>query len=217
MRLEDLNDSVGTGGSLRRLDARIKLLCAIAYVVAVVAVPVGAWRMLGGMGLLLAFVIGLSGVSVRFLLGAWVGFLLLVGFLALLVARGMPARAEYGLFTVALFIVGKNSLAFLMMMVLARTTPWRDFLVGLRRLRLPQVLIATLMFMERYLHVLGNELERMTTARRARSFRGRGSLSWRLLTSMISVLLLRSLERAERVQGAMTARGWDGTLRTLDD
>jgi cobalt/nickel transport system permease protein len=38
-----------------------------------------------------------------------------------------------------------------------------------------------------------------------------------MLTSMISMLLLRSMERAERVQGAMAARGWDGTLRTLDD
>jgi cobalt/nickel transport system permease protein len=34
---------------------------------------------------------------------------------------------------------------------------------------------------------------------------------------MISMLLMRSFERAERVQGAMTARGWDGTLRTLED
>ena len=119
----------------------------------------------------------------------------------MLVAPGLPARAEHGLLTVVLFILAKNSLAFLMMMVLAQVTSWHDMLVGLRRLGLPQVLVATLLFMERYLHVLGDELGRMVTARRARSFHHRSGLSWRLLTSMISMLLLRSFERAERVQG----------------
>jgi cobalt/nickel transport system permease protein len=34
---------------------------------------------------------------------------------------------------------------------------------------------------------------------------------------MIGMLLIRALERSERVYGAMCARGWDGTLRTLDE
>jgi cobalt/nickel transport system permease protein len=71
--------------------------------------------------------------------------------------------------------------------------------------------------MERYLHVLFDELGRMTIARRARTFRPGGLVSWTLLTSLISMLLLRSFERSERVHDAMIARGWDGTLRTLDD
>ena len=175
------------------------------------AVPVGHWRILGGMGLVLALLIGLSGTSLRTLALSWAGFALMVGFLAVLVAPGLPPRVEHGLLTVVLFILAKNSLAFLMMMVLAKVTAWREMLVGLRRLGLPQVLMATLLFMERYLHVLGDELGRMMTARRARSFHNRPDLSWRLLTSMISMLLLRSFERAERVQGAMD-RPTDGTV-----
>ncbi|MGC8644249.1 MAG: energy-coupling factor transporter transmembrane component T family protein [Isosphaeraceae bacterium] len=217
MRLEALERPAGAAHPLQRLDARVKLLFTLTFVVAVVAVPIGQWRILGGLGLVLALLIGLSGASPRTLALSWAGFSLMVGFLALLVAPGMPARAEHGLLTVVLFILAKNSLAFLTMMVLAHVTSWRELLVGLRRLGLPHVLVATLLFMERYLHVLGEELGRMMTARRARSFQRRSGLSWRLLTSMISMLLLRSLERAERVQSAMTARGWDGTLRTLED
>jgi cobalt/nickel transport system permease protein len=71
--------------------------------------------------------------------------------------------------------------------------------------------------MERYVHVLGDELRRMTTARRARSFGRRSWLSWSLLTSMIAMLLLRSFERSERVHLAMLARGWNGTIRGLED
>ncbi len=217
MRLEPLERPAGAARPLQRLDARVKLLFALVFVVAVVAVPIGHWRILGGLGLVLALLIGLSGASPRTLALSWAGFALMVGFLAVLIAPGLPARAEHGLLTVVLFILAKNSLAFLTMLVLAQVTSWRELLVGLRRLGLPHVLVATLLFMERYLHVLGDELGRMMTARRARSFHRRSALSWRLLTSMISMLLLRSLERAERVQGAMTARGWDGTLRTLED
>ena len=84
------------------------------------------------------------------------------------------------------------------------------------RLRVPPVLVATLHFMYRYLHVLRDELARMVQARRARSFRRRGALDWGLLSSLIGVLFLRAMERGERVHAAMRARGWDGTLRTLD-
>ena len=159
---------------------------------------------------------GISGAPVRSLVLRWAGFALVVGFLAVMVAPGLPARASHGLVTVILSIVVKNSLAFLMMLVLATVTSWLDLLQAMRRLGVPRVLVATLQFMERYLHVLGEELARMSQARRARSFQGGSILSWRLLTGMLGMLLLRSFERAERVHSAMLARGWDGTIRTLD-
>jgi cobalt/nickel transport system permease protein len=122
-----------------------------------------------------------------------------------------------GLLTAALCILAKNSLAFVMMLILAAVTSWHDLLLAMRRLGVPHVLVATLQLMERYIHVLGEELDRMRTARRARSFHPRSDWSWTLLSSMASVLLLRSLERSERVHAAMTARGWDGTMRSLED
>jgi cobalt/nickel transport system permease protein len=87
----------------------------------------------------------------------------------------------------------------------------------MRRLGVPHVLVATLQLMERFIHVLGEELGRIRTARRARSFRPWSDWSWTLLTGMISVLLLRSLERSERVHAAMISRGWDGTMRSLEE
>ena len=166
---------------------------------------------------MLVFLIGLSGCSLRTLLLRWAGFLVLVGFLAVMIAPGLPDRSRHGLAAVILTILAKNSLAFLAMLLLAAVTPWRLLIRAMHRLGVPRVLVATLLFMERYLHVLADELGRMTTARRARTFRPGNVLSWTLLTSMIAMLFLRSFERAERVHDAMIARGWDGTLRTLDD
>jgi cobalt/nickel transport system permease protein len=200
-----------------RLDARLKLLFALAFVLAVVVSPAGHWRLLGALGLLLSFVIGMSGASPRTLFLRWLSFLALVGFLAVMVAPGLPASAQLGTLPVVLTILAKNSLAILAMLILAESTPWRELLWAMRRLGVPRPLVSTLELMERYLHVLRDELGRMLTARRARSFRAGGSLSWGLLTGMIAMLLLRSLERADRVHAAMTARGWDGTLRSLED
>lgn len=204
-------------GPLHRLDARVKLVAAVVYVVAVVATPLGAWRLLGLLGLVLAVLIALSGASPVRLFARWLGFLALVGFLSALTAGGLATRANMSWGLVVLNLLVKNSLAFLMMLVLVHVTTWPGLLLAMRRLGMPPVLAATLSFMDRYVNVLRDELERMRSARRARWFRRRGDLSIATLSTLIGVLLLRALEREERVHAAMTARGWDGTIRTLED
>jgi cobalt/nickel transport system permease protein len=216
MRLDFLAHYNRREGPLHRLDARAKLLATVAFVVSVVATPVGAWQILAAEGLALAFVLGLSGARPADLLGRWLGLLALVGFLAVMVAMAHPERARLGLAAVSLAIVARNSLALLAVLVLASVTPLLKLLTALRRLGMPPVLVATLQFMCRYMYVLTDELDRMSKARRARTFRRSGRLDWGLLTGLIGVLFLRALERGERVHAAMVARGWDGTLRALD-
>lgn len=216
MRLDALERYSEGDGPLHRLDARVKLVATLAYVVAVVLTPVGWWRPLGVEALTLAFAVGLSGVPPATLLRRWLGFLVLVGFLALMVAPAHPARAAQGLGAVAATILAKNSLAFLATLTLVNVTPFRRLLMALGRLGVPPVLVATLQFMYRYLHVLADELGRMIQARRSRTFRRSGRLDWGLLTGLIGLLFVRAFERGERVHAAMLARGWDGTIRTLD-
>jgi cobalt/nickel transport system permease protein len=217
MRLKFLERYSEGDGPLHRLDARVKLVVTLAYVVTVVALPVGWWHGLAALGLVLAFVVGLSGVPPRELLGRWLAFLVLVGSLALMAALSHPRRAALGLAPVALALVAKNGLAFLATLVLVNVTPFRTLLVAMRRLGLPRVLVATLQYMYRYLFVLADELDRMAQARRSRTFRRSGRLDWGLLTGLIGILFLRAFERGERVHAAMLARGWDGTIRSLDD
>jgi cobalt/nickel transport system permease protein len=215
MQLEFLERHSELDGPLQRLDPRLKLAVTVAFVVAVVATPVGWWRLLAAEGLVLTFVIGLSGVPPRELFVRWLGFLVLVGFLAAMVALSHPERTRLGGLAVAMAIVAKNSLAFLAILVLGNVTPFRRLLLALRQLGVPPVMVSILQFMYRYLYVLTEELDRMLKARRARSFRRSGRLDWGLLTGLIGVLFLRAFERGERVHAAMLARGFDGTLRTL--
>ena len=204
-------------GPLHRVDARVLLVSTVGYVVAVVLTPPGAWQLLAAEGLILAFVVGLSGLSPGDLFRRWLGFLVLVGFLAAMVAPGNPATPRLGLVAVAGSIVARNSLAFASMMVLVHVTPFRSLLVAMGRLGMPPLIVATLQFMERQLQILGSELARMVQARRARTFRRSGRLDYVRLTGLIGMLLLRSFERGERVHASMLARGWDGTVRTLGE
>jgi len=217
MRLEGLERHSAGQGPLHRLDARLKLIAALVFVVVTVTTPVGAWTALGALGLVLAFVIGLAGIPPRELARRWLGFFVLVGFLAVVVAPAHPERTRFGLVVVASTILIKNSLALLTMLVLAGVTPFHKLLAGLRKLGVPLLLVATLQFMERYRYVLLDELHRMATARRARTFTRGRDLPWSLLTGLIGMLFLRTFERAERVHGAMVARGWQGTLHYLDE
>ena len=202
-------------GPLARLDPSVKLVVTFLFVVGVVATPNGWWRTLSAEAAILAIVVGISRLNPLDLIRRWLSFAVLIGFLAVTVALGHPQRGSLGWAVVAGSIAIKNALAFTAMLVLSSVTPFPKLLQGLSRLGAPKILIATLHFMYRYSYVLISELGRMVQARRSRSFR-RWGMDWGLLTSLIGVLFLRAMERGERVHAAMLARGWDGTIRTLD-
>jgi cobalt/nickel transport system permease protein len=217
MLLEAIERTSARKGLLQRLDARLKLIAALTFIAFAVAAPIGAWNWLGIEGFVLALLIGLSGVPPRDLVRRYLTFLVLIGFLAVLMAINHPARADHGLSVVVISILIKNTLAILAMLLLAGVTSFQAILVALRKLGLPLVLVGTLGFMERYRYVIAEELTRMATARRARTFNRRGTLSLSLAGGLIGLLFLRAFERAERVHGAMVARGWRGTLYRLED
>ena len=216
MRFDFSADRAPLIGPVARVDPRIRLLATMAYVVSVVLTAPAAWRVIVVEGLVLAFVVGWAGVEPGRLVWRWLGFVPLVGFLALMIAPGHPARAEIGLMGVAGAILAKNSLAFGAMMTLIAVTPLTALLAAMGRLGVPVILVATLRFMERQVQILGNELTRMVLARRCRSFGRGGRLGFGVLAGLVGMLFLRSFERGERVHSAMLARGWDGTIRTLD-
>jgi cobalt/nickel transport system permease protein len=217
MRLEPLDRPAERAGPLQRLDARIKLIAAVAFVVLAALSPIGVWSWYGGLGFVLALLIGLSGVSPLELFRRWLTFLVLIAFLALVLVPTHPAGATLGPGVVFASILIKNSLAIVAVLLLSAVTSFHSLLIAMRKLGLPIVLVATLGIMERYRFVLAEELNRMATARRARSFHRRGTFSLGLAGGLIGLLFLRAFERAERVHGAMVARGWQGTLRSLEE
>ena len=139
--------------------------------------------------------------------------------LAVLFAAGIPlSQGFHGGWEIMAGVVFRGTESFLAGLWLVNVIPFDQLLATLRRSGVPAILLAILAFMYRFVFVLWDELDTMRTARRARAFDRAGAFfRWRNGASMIGMLLIRALERSERVYGAMCARGWDGTLRTLDE
>jgi len=99
-------------------------------------------------------------------------------------------------------------------LTLIATTSFTGVCMALEKLGCPRIFALQLLFLYRYLFVLIEEATRLVRARSLRSFHGRGK-GVKVFGSLIGQLLLRSLERAQRIHLAMHCRGFDGEIRML--
>lgn len=197
-----------------RMPPVAKLVLALSIIVTGLAIPAQHWPAYGVLACLVFTGHSLAGIPLSYLVKRLLIFLPFVGSMAISLPLSQGFVRGWDLM-VQIFCRGY--LAFLVSLWLVNVMPFEQLLVTLRRLRVPAVVVAILGFMYRYIFVIWDELDKMRTARRARSFSG-GSLwfRWKTSAQMIAMLLIRSLNRAERIHGAMCARGWDGEVRWLD-
>jgi len=99
-------------------------------------------------------------------------------------------------------------------LLLIAVTSFPGICEALGRMKFPKIFVIQLLFLYRYIFVLLDVTLRMFRAREARSF-GKKGKEIRNFIRLISVLLVRSLERAERIYQAMLSRGFRGEIRVL--
>ncbi len=88
---------------------------------------------------------------------------------------------------------------------------------SLGSLGLPSKLTQLFLLTIRYLSVLEEQWSRMQLAAKVRGFRPRFNLlTYLTYAAMIGHLLLRALDRSERVLAAMRCRGFNGTFRSIE-
>lgn len=216
--------------AVHRLDPRVKVVVAVAFIVSVALLPDGAWLVYG-----MAFVIVMA-AAVAARLSPWLvvrrSLLGLPFLLAAVTVLFIPGRVIWsGPFGLEMTdaglvrfgsIVARSLISLQAAVLLTATTRFPDILHALRHLKVPAVLVSIIAFMYRYLFVLVDEVERLMRARAARSARrpgtpGGGSVRWRagVAGHMAGQLFVRSLDRSDRVYEAMLARGYRGELLTL--
>tara|TARA_R100000750_G_scaffold36072_2_gene23255 strand:- start:93 stop:554 length:462 start_codon:yes stop_codon:yes gene_type:complete len=89
---------------------------------------------------------------------------------------------------------------------------------ALYRLKTPETLVHLLMFTIRYIEVLRAEYLRLRAAMKVRGFRpGTNWHSYRSFGYLVGMMMVRAIERSERVLGAMKCRGFSGRIRLLHD
>ena len=211
---------------MTRLDPRTRGVLAVLFALTVVRV-----ESLGALALALALAVSMAALArlaprqTLRRMAALEGFMLVV--LALLPFTvpgrvlaeplGFAASAE-GLHRAMAIALRANAVA---VAVMALVGAMEVVALGraLSRLGAPDALVHLFLFTVRYIAVLEREYRRLRLAMRARAFRVTcGPHCWRSLGYLFGMLMVRSLERAERIDAAMRCRGFAGRFpRPHDD
>ena len=207
---------------VHRAPAHLKIVALVAFMLTVVATPREWYPLFAGYLAVLLVVVAVSGVPFGYLAKRmvvevpFVLFALLVPF----IAHGPTTEvlgltvSEPGLLA-ASGLLAKGTLGVLASLTLAATTEPVAILAGLRRLRMPDLVVQIMGFMIRYLDVVTAEMGRMLVGMRSRGCDPRSPRHWPALARSLGALFIRSYERGERVHLAMLSRGYTGVLPDL--
>ena len=212
-------DSLSYGDTfVHRLDARVKIIASVLFIVCVVSFP--KYELSGLMPFFL-FPLFLT-VSGDIPISAILKKILVISPFVLLIGIFNPFLDQEVMFRVAGIGISGGILSFCSIMLkfvlsistallLVATTSFLGICEALSRLKIPDIFVTQLLFIYRYLFVLLEEAFKMVRARDARSYGNKG-YGMRAFTNILSVLLIRTLQRAERIYGAMIARGFEGKI-----
>jgi len=206
---------------VHRLDARAQVLTAMAFILVVMSFPRYEVSALMPLFVYPVAVIAAGNLPVGVLLRK----LAVAAPFALFVGIFNPLLDRHGVTTVGSFPVTGGWLSFSSIMVrfvltvsaaliLIACTGIHRLCAGLERLGMPNVFAVQLLFLYRYFFVVGDEGLRMRRSVEIRSTDTR-SLGFRVYGHLIGHLLIRAMDRAQRIYRAMLARGFNGEIRVL--
>lgn len=220
---------------IHRMDARIKLVLTLAFIVCLNLLPSHAWA---------AYILFLSlAVSAVLLAKLGIGLVLKRSLIALpfalaalpLVFTGPAPITPLTLFGgihLEISLTGTERFAAIAVrswisvqaaVLLASTARFDELMTAFRQLKVPPLFVSIITLMWRYLFVIVDEVSRMLRARSSRSAaapagqRTGGSLAWRARVTggMAGSLFLRALERSDRVYAAMLSRGYSAEIPAI--
>ena len=201
--------------AIHRAPAHVKLLVLVGFVLLVVATPKDWYAAYAAYLLAVVAVIRVSRVPLLYVVRRMVIEVPFLVFAVLIpfIATGPRTEvlglsvSEPGLMA-AWGLIAKGTIGVMSSLTMAATTEPSDVLLGLRRLRMPELIVQIMGFMIRYLDVVSADLGRMLVAMRSRGAEPRSPRHWPALARTLGALFIRSYERGERVHLAMLSRGY---------
>lgn len=215
-------DTLATGGTpLHRLDPRAKLITTLAFIVAVVSFDKYTLSALIPFFVFPLVMIAGGGLPFAYLLRK----VLVVAPFALFVGAFNPLLDREILFRLGGLGISGGWVSYLSILIrfgltvtaaltLIALTGFNTVCLGLEKLAVPRPFVIQLLFLYRYIFVLTDEAARLVRARSLRVFEASG-LGFKPFVSMVGHLLLRTLDRAQRVHLAMRCRGFEGQMPVL--
>jgi cobalt/nickel transport system permease protein len=215
-------DTLSSGDSfLHRLDPRAKLVTTLIFIVAVVSFDKYALAALTMFFIYPVLMISLGGLPAGYLLKKVLivlPFAVLVGVFNPLMDKEILIRIGplgiSGGWVSFVSILLRFMLTVTSALILISLTGFNAVCGALMKSGVPRPFVVQLLFFYRYMFVLTDEAERMSRARSFRSFHSR-AMDFKTFIPLLGHLLLRTLDRAERVYLAMRCRGFDGHIRII--
>ncbi|WP_137702507.1 cobalt ECF transporter T component CbiQ [Marimonas lutisalis] len=211
-------------GWLTRIDPRFRVVAAVAFAVVAVALS-SITALVAAMALALALMGAArlpAGPTLK-RMAAVDGFIILLVLMLPFTTPGVaafsigPLVASWaGIWTAVEIALTANAVILALMALVGTLEP---VVMGhaLHALRCPERLVQLLMFTIRYLSVLHDEYLRMRAAMRARGFRPATTRhTLRSYGYLVGMMLVRAIERSERILGAMKCRGFAGRFPMLE-
>lgn len=211
-------------GLVGSLDPRARILAAVAFAAVIVSLS-GPAVLLAGLAVALAVMVGArlpAGPTLK-RMAMMDGFIVVMLVMLPFTIPGTPAFTLFGLpaswegLERAVVIGLKANAVILCLMALVGSMDPTTLGHALSRLRLPENLVHLMLFTVRYIDVIHDEYRRLRTAMKTRGFRPRNTWhTYRSFGYLVGMLLIRALERSERILQAMKCRGFTGRLVLLD-
>lgn len=219
--LRDIDDLSVLSSTIHKRDPRAKIIVSIVYLGVVVSYGKYALSALIPFAVYPLFLIVLADIPVKHLLKQ----LLIVSLFAVLVGIWNPILDRQEMLRIGNLGISGGWISFFSIvlrffltasaaLILIATTGISDICQGLQRMKIPRIFVTQILFLHRYIFVLAEEVFRLDRARAARTFGSKG-MDFNTYSRMLGALLLRSLDRAQRVYVAMKSRGFDGVVRPL--
>ncbi len=187
---------------VHKIDTKIKLISFITIAIFVSFFGLSS-KILVLLLLFLIFISQLAKIPVLFLLSR---IFVILPFVCLISFSYFITKQN---FLDVLNVVLKSYTIILSLLILIQTTKFNDLLTTLKSFKFPKFLLLILSFIYRYFFVLTDEVEKMTFAVKLKQQK---KLNLKTLTKLVGVLLLRSYNRAEKINKAMILRGADRNL-----
>ena len=206
------------GEDSRTIDPRINVSVVLVYLISMLSVPLGHLSMLIWFALFPIISAAISGLNFA---TVFKQSLMILPFAAL-IGIFNPFLDKTVAFTIGEIPVSRGWVSFISILlrgmlamqaiiILIESSGFTGICRALREMRVPAFLTDQLQFIYRYISVLLLEALSMRRAREARGF-GRKRYPLKTWGVMTGQLFLRSIERAERINRAMLARGFNGTM-----
>jgi cobalt/nickel transport system permease protein len=206
---------------VHRLDPRAKLLVTVFFILAVVSFDRYAVAGLLPFFLYPALIIGLAKLPAGFLFRK----LLIVAPFLLCIIIFNPLLDRETMVNLGPLAISGGWISFISLLLrftltvgaallLIATTGFPKVCMALEKLGTPRILTVQLLLLYRYLFVLIEETIRMIRAHALRSFSHRGP-RFKVFVQLLGTLLLRTLDRAERIHLAMLSRAFTGEIKTV--